>query len=84
LELRGEPLSAAAAMKHLQPLTRLTFLTLDNQISFVDDEDDEDDDVDDFNQYFSFAFKGVLKIGQVWLLIFVYKVLRCSSAAYVG
>jgi hypothetical protein len=56
LELKGRHLSAAAAMMHLQPLTRLTHLDLNNRI---------DDAVGD--GYFSFSFYKRLVLDPVWV-----------------
>jgi hypothetical protein len=56
LEMRGKTVTAAAAMLHLQPLTRLTSLALSTQI----DEDDYDDYDDS-----SFSFRETMAFDQV-------------------
>jgi hypothetical protein len=56
LELRGGPLTAAAAMMHLQSLTRLTTLHIDS-LRKVDDEEN--------GKCYNFFFDETVLIGQV-------------------
>jgi hypothetical protein len=59
LELRGGPLTAAAALVHLQALTRLTSLYMDSVLGDEDDDDDDDDTC------YNYLFKNAVANGQV-------------------